>query len=276
MTSSLRKYANLLKNVRSWPRYLAHKWGLTHPPRFGLTLRPVPIRATVPRSSLLTFKEIFLLEEYEPPFRRMAAAAPVVLDVGGNIGFFALYAFLRRPRAKVFSFEPVPAHFELLEEQRAAHPHFDWTALPVAVADRAGTVDFFYDETHSADGIDPSASLFSSSASGTVAPPSGRLRVETVGLADWLASAGISRVDLLKLDCEGAEYPILYGLPDAVFTRIRHIIAEVHPGRNATENSGSLADFLRKKGYRVVMHSGEILHAEHVENVASGNSLVAP
>ena len=272
MSAPLRKYANLLKNVRSWPRYLAHKWGLAHAPRFGLTLRPVPIRATVPRSSLLTFKEIFLLEEYEPPFRRMGTETPLVLDVGGNVGFFALYAFLRRPRAKVFSFEPVPAHFELLEEQRAAHPHFDWTALPVAVADGAGTVDFFYDETHSSDGIDPSASLFSTAQNGAAANAPGRLRVETVGLADWLAERGISRVDVLKLDCEGAEYPILHGLPDAVFPVIRHIIAEVHPGRDATENTASLAHFLEKKGYRVEVHPGEILHAEHLDGGDNANS----
>lgn len=265
MTASVRKYANLLKNVRSWPRYLACKFGLSQAPRFNLTLRPVPIRVTMPRSSVLTFKEIFLLEEYEPPFRRMETNAPVVLDVGGNVGFFALYAFLRRPGATVYSFEPVPAHFALLEAQRAAHPRFDWTALPVAVADQAGTVDFFYDETHSPDGIDPSASLFSSGENGGAAPGTRRLRVETVGLADWLTSRRIARVDLLKLDCEGAEYPILYGLPDAIFPAIHQIIAEVHPGPGATENGAALADFLRTKGYRVTTYPGDILHAERAE-----------
>lgn len=272
MISPLRKYANLLKNVRSWPLYLACKFKLSAAPRFRLTLRPVPIRVTMPRSSVLTFKEIFLLEEYEPPFRRMAADAPLVLDVGGNIGYFALYTFLRRPRARVFSFEPVPAHFNLLEEHRAAHPRFDWTALPLAVADRAGTVDFFYDEAHSADGIDPSASLFSTAESGVIATAPGRLRVETIGLAGWLAERGIARVDLLKLDCEGAEYPILYGLPDALFPRIHQIVAEVHPGREATENLAALAHFLKKKGYRVEVHPGEILHAERVEAADAANS----
>lgn len=223
MVSPVRKYRNLLKNVRSWPRYLAYKVGLDRASGFLLLLKPVPIRLSVPRSAVATFKEVFLLEEYEPPFRRMAAEAPVVLDVGGNIGYFALYAFLRKPRATVYSFEPVPAHFWLLRQHQAAHPHFNWTALPVAVADQSGTVDFFYDETHSTDGIDPSASLIAPGETGGVGAR--RLRVQTVGLADWLADRNIARVDLLKLDCEGAEYPILYNLPDALFPRIRQILA---------------------------------------------------
>ena len=272
MNASVRKYANLLKNVRSWPGYLACKLGLSQAPRFELTLRPVPIRVTMPRSSVLTFKEIFLLEEYEPPFRRMATDAPVVLDVGGNIGYFALYAFLRKPRATVYSFEPVPTHFALLSHHRAAHPRFDWMALPVAVADQTGTVDFFYDETHSPDGIDPSASLFSPDENGVAVAEARRLRVETVGLADWLRERRIAHVDLLKLDCEGAEYPILYGLSDAHFPRIHQIIAEVHPGRGARENGDSLADFLQKKGYRVEQHPNGILHAERPELRDAENS----
>jgi len=275
MRSTVRKYANLLKNIRSWPRYLAYKMGLDRASELSLLLKPVPIRLLVPRSAVATFKEVFLLEEYEPPFRRMTADAPVVLDVGGNIGFFALYVFLRKPRARVYSFEPVPTHFGMLRSHQAAHPHFDWTALPLAVADQSGTVDFFYDETHSDDGIDPSASLFSPSGTATPVAEPGRLRVETVGLAGWLDGENIARVDLLKLDCEGAEYPILYHLPDALFPRIRRIVAEAHPLPGTARHLDALTRFLRKKGYRVETYSQQMLYAEWPDSGAANSAVPA-
>jgi hypothetical protein len=65
---------------------------------------------------------------------------------------------------------------------------------------------------------------------------------------------GLERIDLLKMDCEGAEWDIL---PEAepVLPRIRQICMEFHCERGWT--SERLAAWLRERGYRVWHTAGQ-------------------
>ena len=49
-------------------------------------------------------------------------------------------------------------------------------------------------------------------------------------IPEILDGNGPKRCDLLKMDCEGAEYDILYHCPSEVLTRIDRIALEVHGG----------------------------------------------
>ena len=59
----------------------------------------------------------------------------------------------------------------------------------------------------------------------------------------------VSKIDLLKLDCEGAEYNILYNTPAHLFKKINCISIETHPGPDKKENKDALEKFLCR--YRV-------------------------
>jgi hypothetical protein len=61
-------------------------------------------------------------------------------------------------------------------------------------------------------------------------------------LGEFLEFKGIDRVDLLKIDCEGAEYGILASLSPQIAAHIRQISMEVHtlPGRSTQELSDRL------------------------------------
>jgi hypothetical protein len=52
--------------------------------------------------------------------------------------------------------------------------------------------------------------------------------VRVITLDDVFAQAGVDRCDLLKLDCEGAEYDVLCGAAPATLARISYIAAEWH------------------------------------------------
>jgi hypothetical protein len=67
---------------------------------------------------------------------------------------------------------------------------------------------------------------------------------------DKLEGIGIRQVDLVKLDCEGAEYEILFNLPPVYFPRIRRIVLEYHDNVTAYTHL-DLAAFLKEQGYRV-------------------------
>jgi FkbM family methyltransferase len=66
-------------------------------------------------------------------------------------------------------------------------------------------------------------------------------------LVDIIESNEIEHVDLLKLDCEGAEYEILYSTPSHYFERIR----EIHVLARDCRNAESLAQFLRDRKYEI-------------------------
>ena len=70
-----------------------------------------------------------------------------------------------------------------------------------------------------------------------------------VSPTDLIEEYGIDRIDLLKLDVEGSEFPLL-DYPDAYrwLSRVRAIIAEIHPGLG---DSVRLMGQLKSAGFTV-------------------------
>lgn len=69
-----------------------------------------------------------------------------VLDIGANVGLFAIALLAVRPKAHITSLEPNPAPFALLEvNARAARERgSDWTVLPVGIDTQNGTRTMWY------------------------------------------------------------------------------------------------------------------------------------
>lgn len=61
---------------------------------------------------------------------------------------------------------------------------------------------------------------------------------------------GIERIDLLKIDVEGAEWEVLRGIDDEHWPRIRQIVIEVH---DVDGRVGKVRELLASKGYDVVV-----------------------
>jgi hypothetical protein len=80
------------------------------------------------------------------------------------------------------------------------------------------------------------------------------IEIECVSLQQVFEANKIQICDLLKIDCEGAEYDILYNLPDVFFSRIKEIRLEFHNHLQNTLNTGAaLAEFLKSKGFQIVI-----------------------
>jgi FkbM family methyltransferase len=235
------RYLNLVKNLSNWRLYLAVKFGMTadDPLRF-VTRRGIHIE--VPRRLVQTFKEIFMDECYMAGMGRIVPENPTILDIGANAGYFSLFALSRFPGARVFAFEPLPANFRQLERQRLLNGKEEFKCLQKAVAGEAGVLRLAYDAK---DSFSTSATLFTT-ASGQL----DEISVEAVTLHDIFVEFGIGQCDLLKMDCEGAEYGILYSSPPEDLARIGQIAMEVHSGPKDNENIDSLESFLRSNGFK--------------------------
>ena len=158
------------------------------------------------------FHRIFARDEYG-----LNAVAPgafdTVVDVGAHAGFFAVRA---APLARrVLCYEPIPANFDLLRRNVARFPHV--RAHPLAIAAKRGTVRMFLSDNPSSHSMFPAE------------PGREGIEVPCIPLSEVFAEHAIERCDLLKLDCEGAEYEILYAVPEELWRRIDRICMEVHP-----------------------------------------------
>ena len=88
-----------------------------------------------------------------------------------------------------------------------------------------------------------------------------QVEVEAVSLPDIFSEFKLKEIDLLKLDCEGAEYDILYQCPTQLFPRIKQMAMETHPGKQSNENTETLCEFLKENGYQIKTDSNHFVWA---------------
>jgi FkbM family methyltransferase len=140
------------------------------------------------------------------------ATAPRILDCGANVGLASLFYKRRYPAARITAFEADPAIAALLAHNLRANGAADVEVVAAAVWTEAGEISF------QADGADAGAVVSSGDERSAV------VRVPAIRLADRLAG---ERIDLLKLDIEGAEVAVLADCADTL-QNVNAILLEVH------------------------------------------------
>jgi FkbM family methyltransferase len=234
------RYFNLLRNLANWPLYLSVKFDLSRrEPLFFETRRGV--RIEVPRRLLQTFKEIFMDECYLRGLGRPVPENPTILDIGANAGYFSLFALSRFRGARVVAFEPMPANYALLTRNRLLNAGLTWTCIQKAVSGETGELVLACD---AGDGLTTSATVLAEDTS-----QSERIRVPAVTLPEVFDDYRLGRCDLLKMDCEGAEFGILYACPPELLGRIDRIAMEVHRGAGEGQNIDALEAYLMRAGF---------------------------
>lgn len=182
-------------------------------------------------------------EQYNPPGFVLQNGETVV-DIGGHIGSFALYAASRvGPQGRVFVYEPAPDNNAQLLRNVAQSGFLNVRAYAVAVAGSTGARPFFYDNANTA-------------MHGLYQKTHNAFTVPALTLADIFSQNNIARCHFLKIDCEGAEYEILYNTPQTVLQKIDRIAMEYHNppfyGLNEQEHDPRhLVAFLREAGFSV-------------------------
>ncbi len=142
----------------------------------------------------------------------------IVIDIGANIGIFSLYA-AQNGAKKIYAYEPNRSAYDVLRRNIATNKLGD-----VIVPHRFAVSDF--------DDRTVKFELCSSPYNQILRENTneGFEEVSTVTLETILDQNRIDSVDLLKIDYEGAEYKIVFGLKESIFLRLRDIRMEYHPG----------------------------------------------
>ena len=154
--------------------------------------------------------------------RRLVEPGMVALDVGAHVGYYTrLLARQTGAGGRVIAFEPHPRSHQALRHNTRALTNV--RPLQVAVAEAAGSAELYDYLMMSGSGslhYDESLAHLQRARMGAddVAPRGResfemqRFQVETVSLDACLAELGIARVDVVKMDIEGAELGALRGM----------------------------------------------------------------
>ncbi|MFQ5994991.1 MAG: FkbM family methyltransferase [Acidiferrobacterales bacterium] len=155
--------------------------------------------------------------------------ANVILDIGGHIGVAAAYLAHRFPKAKIYSFEPFSDNFALLQRNTASLANVQ--ALAYGLSSKTGTFDIYPSQDPRNVG---NYSLFTLAGDGlnAVGDPSRPTMADIRAVPDAFAELGIDRVDLIKIDTEGAEYDILTSMDRSVLSNVSWIMGELHGNRD--------------------------------------------
>jgi FkbM family methyltransferase len=160
-----------------------------------------------------------------------------VMDIGAGIGEFSLVA--ASAGASTVAFEPFPGSCAILRENVRRNAA-DVRVFAQAIAGASGSIAL---------DADPAHPVYSRSRAMDARATAGTIERPALSLADAMVASTVERIDLLKLDCEGAEYGILGGAGPDVLARVDRIVLEFHEwdGHNRAE----LVELLERAGFDV-------------------------
>jgi FkbM family methyltransferase len=149
----------------------------------------------------------------------------VAIDIGAHVGVVSIYLAKRWPGIKVYAYEPSRDNYErLVRNIQTAGVGESVIAKNLAVTGDGRTIALRGRPDKNSGGL----SIFG--AGNAEDCPS-------TTLGEIFKENNIERCALLKVDCEGAEYEILYGA-DELLRRVDHLSAEFHldiPDQNAED-----------------------------------------
>lgn len=242
-----------------------------------------------PYETRYLYEEIFVEKTY---VKHGISFSPgdVVVDIGGNIGMFSLFATVKCPDLRIFSCEPSPISHAVLRKNLALYAPAA-KALQVGIADKDGEAEFvFYPNSsvwsgfHTNEAEDSEA--LKKSMENEVTKRLGNMDSEVIrehldamigkrlqkqtyqvqmrSLASIMQEHHIEAIDLLKVDAEKCEWEILSSIADEVWPNIRQIVVEVHDKEGVTADK--IAQLLRDKGYELAIVEEDMLKFSGLAN----------
>jgi FkbM family methyltransferase len=169
----------------------------------------------------------------DDPYQLRSIRTPVrtVVDIGANIGFFSILARANFPQAIIHCYEPNPA------------------LLPITRANTEALSIQLHAEGVGARAMTGAMQCDGATLEGSLVPAAdGEPGIAIVPLATVLQRIGGS-LDLLKMDCEGAEWDILRDA--ASLQKVRMIAMEYHLDGGAERTLLALLHQLKQAGFRI-------------------------
>jgi FkbM family methyltransferase len=212
----LRKFRSVLENYIGpfGPRGLVLAVGN----RFGVgtvTVTPKaigsPITLRMGTSDLACYRQVIESEDYDFPYPKTVRT---IIDAGAYVGFSAIFFARKYPDAVILAIEPDAENFTQLQRNTRAFPQI--TPIQAAV----------WGETKQLSVVDTGGREWGFQTVDTT-PTRSRSVVPALAMETLVETYGIERVDILKVDIEGAERQV-FAHADGWIDRVSSIVIELH------------------------------------------------
>jgi len=203
--------------------------------------------AAHPLGDLGVLREVFLKEAYKDALALLTAKNIRLVDIGANIGSFTIWTHRVLGVREAFCFEPEPDNFQLLNFNLYLNDCLMAKTIQCAVGGESRMTRILLDK------INPGGS----SIYGENPSPEAKT-VPVIAFEKWLREIE-GEFDLLKMDCEGAEWEIVRQTDPQQFARFKVVVAEVHGDPQKRQSVSEFKQSMENLGFRTVRWDNKIL-----------------
>jgi FkbM family methyltransferase len=175
-----------------------------------------PFYLRLQTSDIPTFDQIFIHKEYDFDTKK---SPNVIIDAGANIGLAAIYFTNKYPDAKIIALEPEKSNFELLKKNVSPYSK----VIPVQAA--------LWNKNEEINLVDPGLGKwgFMTETKNSQEDSEDNVchTVEAMTVDKLIQSYNLEKIDILKIDIEGAEKEV-FSDPSSWIEKVDSIIIELH------------------------------------------------
>jgi FkbM family methyltransferase len=237
---------------------------------------PNPVKLVLRTQDMPMLFEIFKREDYRLPIEMSLDESAVVVDLGANIGLASVF-FQQNyyPNARFIAVEPSPKNLVLLQRNFAnALPKSE--IAPVVVNDKLGLVRIDDGEVgfnvHIIEQKNAKNAVYTEGSLFELKIKNSKLRddktthgteVVALTMSKIMEDLRISRIDLLKMDIEGAEKAVLRDAA-AWLPKVQFLVVELHGDYSETD----LRSDIEPHGFQVFKANAKHLYfARRIDSV---------
>lgn len=162
-----------------------------------------------------------------------------IVDIGANIGDFTVLAAKKYPEAKIFAYEPDENIYSLMIKNLSLNSSDNVYTFKEGVG-RKSEVKTFY--SYDMSGLSGFTKIQSKK--------SRRKSIKVTSLFKLMELNKIKSIDLLKVDCEGAEFDIFLNAESKVYKKIKNIAVEYHDSLTNHSHQSLIREF-KNNGFKV-------------------------
>ena len=222
---------SIIFNIKNWVQFLQaymwrYKWVIYF--RNGLRLMVSDLHDASSLNVIFIKKEYWNIEPHS-----------TILDIGSNRGYFSIYA-AKMGGGCILAYEPIYSTYQSIVHNIGMNEYQKViTPFNVGVSGSDEVKEFFIHASIT------TSMVFKGDENTEIQ------KIPCVSLKNIIDSNKLLKIDLIKMDCEWAEYEIFYNTPRIYLDMIKEIRMEYHDSKNDKMNILELKKFMLKNNYRV-------------------------
>jgi len=224
----------IIFKIKNWPAYLLNYLGVTN--KGGKYYFRDGIVLSDKEGALTGVIAVVFIRKHYGEIKNLS----VIVDIGANIGVFSVYAANESKKAIIYAYEPVITNYEILNENINNNNFNDRIkTFNLGIASKNETRKIYISTSTLHSITDTNKCQYHET-------------IQCITLNDIIITNKLNNIDLLKINCEGAEYEILYSTNKESFDVINEIRLEYHNEDSDRNNVVYLKKYLESMGYKTL------------------------